>query len=197
MPIDDTWRVERVLGRETFVSGRIRLEGNEIIGTGRSNKRSYDLEHEWLQTFRNAAESTGGAFVEREMVLSQSSPDRDAGLLRDDEEGYFGGWITSVADVAVATWAAAGGVKGITEFLKLLKELKSFWTKDATVEVTLAGGEKVTLSTAGDVNYILQKIDALAASADRKSLRANASGAHPDTVENKRNARPQKRKSKK
>ena len=163
MPLDEQWRIDLLLGTETVVFGRVRLpDAGTIVGTGqRSGTRNYDDQYEWLPSFRQGVIKTNGVATQAEKELSRQTPDHDAGLLPKDANGFWGGSIVEFGDVAIATWAAVGGIGGIMAFLKLLKEMKSFWSTGRPIEVTLRDGTKIKVSSEKDVDAAIAAIQKL------------------------------------
>jgi hypothetical protein len=174
MNAEQNWTVEMFLGTETAVFGRIRTpERGTVVGFGRT--KTYD-DHPWLNSFRDGAIQCGGEVEQRAAELSMRFPDRDAGLLDEDQMGFWGGSEVQFADFVLATWGAVGGAAGVIAFLRMLREVQAFWTGDQTVEVTLKDGTKVRLSSKSGIDVAVAAIQALE---HQLSERVDKAGAAP------------------
>ena len=165
------WRIEVSLGQELAVFGRIRGHGGhgEIVGYGRK-PRNYEQDYNWLTQIRESVVGSGGSVTLDEIRLWERCPDREAGLLKENEAGFYGGSEVMFLDVLLATWSAAGGIAGITAFLKMLKEIRSFWSSKVSIQITLPDGAKIQVSKEGDINDAFELIDQFeATAADRTS----------------------------
>ncbi len=175
------WSVEVFLGTELVVFGRIREHGHVVEGNGQRT-RTYE-ELPWLVPFRSAAANAGATLQNREEQRSSRCPDRENGLLSDDEHGFFGGLEVDVSDFVIATWGAVGGASGVIAFLRMLKEIKTFWKGDRSVEVTLKDGTKVKLVDESGIEVAVAAITALE---ERAASRLEVVRQKTETTEQKR-----------
>lgn len=159
MSQSDDWTIEVYLGGETAIFGRIReSDGLVAQGEGRQNGQ---YNQTWLVPFKDSATQHGGAVKQRETELSRRCPERESGRLPEGAHGFFGGSVVTFADYVVATWGAVGGAAGILAFLKILRELQSFWKTNQSVKITLKDGTKVELHDKSGIDVAIAAINAL------------------------------------